>query len=510
MKTPRTPKQASRRERGLSRRLFLTGLGGVTLGLPFLESLPIAGRRKKARAQTTPGGSPKRLAVFFMCNGVNMDTFWPSVGYGAISPGDFAGSAMEPIAGYADRLLIPRGIHMTPRASWPPGNPYGSAVGDDHGKGMGQKLTCQPLVPGSEYAAGISVDQEIAKHLNPPNREALTLMVGSRGGGGATSYISFTGPEQPVSGRNNPWLAYQDFIGMTGGSIGGGGDPGGEVQDLLVNRRKSVIDLVAGQLEKLTSPSVGLSKGDQDKLDMHLSIVRDLEQELAASGMPQLASCELPADRVAEIEALDPDQITWDSQFKTIGRMHMDILALSLACDTTRAASIQWGTGAGGPVFTWDGMSHAYNHHKLSHGETMDDGGQPVPGYQGMLFDIDTWFMNELEYLLDRLDGYAEADGTVLDNSCVLFTNELSDGKGHDYRDQPYIIAGSCGGYFETGRYVKMNSGDNTMATDAPNNKLMTTILNAVGVTAPGGGPVQNFGHPDYTPESGEYDVLKA
>ena len=63
-----------------------------------------------------------------------------------------------------------------------------------------------------------------------------------------------------------------------------------------------------------------------------------------------------------------------------------------------------------------------------------------------VLFDIDRWFIGEYVYLLDRLAGYDEGGTSVLDNSAVVFMNELSNGKIHDFRDLPYIIAGSCGG----------------------------------------------------------------
>ncbi len=59
-----------------------------------------------------------------------------------------------------------------------------------------------------------------------------------------------------------------------------------------------------------------------------------------------------------------------DEQYPRVGRMQMDLIALALSCDHTRVATLQWGAGAGGPIFKWGGMSHLYNHHKLSHGNT--------------------------------------------------------------------------------------------------------------------------------------------
>jgi hypothetical protein len=156
-------------------------------------------------------------------------------------------------------------------------------------------------------------------------------------------------------------------------------------------------------------------------------------------------------------------------------------------------------------------MSHQYNHHKLSHGNTKDDcSGGAVAGYEGMLSSIDEWYAGEFAYLLDRLNAYDEGSGTVLDNTCVVMANELSHGKAHDFRDLPYVMAGSCAGYFKTGQYIKVTNQSNTVNDqDAPHNKLLTTLCNAMGVTDSSGNPITYFGDPQYG-EPGEFEMLKA
>ncbi|HTN86332.1 MAG TPA: DUF1552 domain-containing protein [Sorangium sp.] len=469
----------------MKRRTFLRGACGVMLGLPFLESL------RAGDAKADPASAARRFIAFFMCNGVNMDRFFPSTQYGALTAASFgAERAIAPLAGYRDRLLIPRGIHMAPR-----GFGWDMSAGDDHAKGMGCKLTAQPLVQGSQYPAGISLDQFIASKVNPPGTPALTLMVGARTPN-VRGHISYSGSEQPVAGENNPWLAYKDLIGETNLEE--------EALVRLTKRRESVLDLVGAEYEGLLKKK--LSKADREKLEMHFQTVRDLEVGMGNAGViPR----ELPPERAAEIEAINPDTVSFDAEFKKIGRMQMDILALAIATGATRSATLQWGSGAHGPIFKWDGMSHEYNHHKLSHGNTKDDdSGSVVDGYEEMLFNIDRWFIGEYVYLLDRLAGYDEGGTSVLDNSAVVFMNELSNGKVHDFRDLPYIIAGSCGGYFKTGQYIKVTGQRDTVQDeDAPHNKLLTTLANAVGCTEEGGGPIKNFGS---FGEPGEFDQLKA
>ncbi len=467
----------------MKRRLFLEGALGATLGLPFLESLATSGE-----AQAAPGDNARFIA-FFCCNGVNQNTYWPTTGYGAIDSAALQTCALAPMSAYADRILIPRGIHKTPRG-------YGQeqTVGDDHANGMAGKLTAQRC--GSDtYAMGISLDQYIAQALNEPGTPALTLLVGNKANN-VLGHISYTGAGQPVTGENNPALAYQDLVGL--------GNLDDEELARLLARRQSVLDLVSDEYDYLLSRK--LSKADRDKLDMHFTAVRDLEISMSGG-----IECILDPAREAEILGVDGGSVALDANFKMIGRMQMDVLALAIACGATRAATLQWGSGAGGPIFDWDGISHNYNHHKLSHGTTEDGdcSNCDVPGYQQMLTDIDRWYAGEFAYLLDKLDAYQEIDGTVLDNSAVVMMNELGDGKGHTYTDLPYVIAGSCGGYLRTGQYINMGNGSNTNSLDAPHNKLLCTLANAVGVQE-NGGPVTSFG--DLTTDSsqsGEYEQLK-
>src|SRR5690349_11260579 len=185
----------------MSRRLFLRGAGGIAIGLPFLESL--APRTARAADST-----PRRFVAFMTHNGVDMARFRPT-SMGAITPATLAGTALAPLSDYASSMIVPRGIHTTP-----PG--YTSATpGDEHHKGMGHRLTCAPLDPGTLYATGISVDQVIAQAKNAGGAPPLTLNVGPHVDG-VYAHSSYTGPGQPVTGENNPWLAYQDLMGLAG------------------------------------------------------------------------------------------------------------------------------------------------------------------------------------------------------------------------------------------------------------------------------------------------------
>src|SRR5690606_26874536 len=136
----------------LNRRNFLRGALGVSVGLPFLESV--------RRASAQDADAVKRFVCFFNCNGVQMDRFFPTSD-GPLSAATLSGTALEPLTPFASRMLVPRGTFMVPRGWGRDGGP-----GDDHAKGMGHKLTADFLEDTEDqYARSISVDQEIARAL---------------------------------------------------------------------------------------------------------------------------------------------------------------------------------------------------------------------------------------------------------------------------------------------------------------------------------------------------------
>jgi hypothetical protein len=384
---------------------------------------------------------------------------------------------------------VPRGIHTTP-----PG--YTNATpGDEHHKGMGHRLTCAPLDPDTLFATGISIDQVIAQAKNPGGGPPLTLDVGARSDG-VYAHSSYLGPGAPVTGENNPWLAYQDLMGLSGLDD--------EQIARITARRESVLDLLEDEFAGLSSS--GLSTADKQKLDLHLTSIRDLELDM----LDTLVPCLLDATRAAELEALDPDTVGYDAMYPVCGRMQMDLVALALACGSTVVATLQWNHSVGGPIFGWGGMDHDYSHHKLSHGNTADDNsGSIVAGYLDMIHAIDTWYAGELAYLLDKLAAYPEGDGTLLDNCAVAWLHDMSDGFTHSYLDMPHVVVGSCGGYLATGRHVQVSSGNPSTQSDAGHNKLFTTLMNGLGMTDDDGGPVASFGDPAHC-DPGELDALKA
>jgi hypothetical protein len=485
----------------LGRRRVLRGFGGAMLGLPFLEALSAGGARAQAEPPLT------RFGVFFCCNGVDLERWFPKGSFGELTDAHLQGTSNEVLLPYRSKLLFPRGVHMTPR-----GFDRDGGGGDDHGKGMAHKLTAQFADDDDGLAQGPSIDHVLARAINPgaegSRRAPLNLMVGRASRSGGLDYISYSGAGRAVAGINNPWNAYAAFVNLTGDE-----PAAGEALDRIGRRRQSVLDLVNEQFADLKRGP--LSRADQQKLDLHMTSIREIETGMTGSGLSCLDPTLRDRALVFEGKTREAEQ---EAQYPLIADLQLDIYALSLVCGYTRVATMQFDRGAGGPTFRWQGMSHEYNHHKLSHGKVRDDcfgedtanGCDNVDGYRDMLFEIDRWHQERFARLLGKLDGYGEADGkTVLDNSVILYTNELSDGKGHSFMDLPYILAGSAGGFFKQNQYVRLGA-DNARNDDqrAPHNKLLNTLVNAMGVQSDWFGVAEGGG--GETMQGGVYDALIA
>jgi hypothetical protein len=448
-----------RSARFLSRRTFLRGAAGAAVGLPLLESIGPSPLQAQTAKRVT------RFLSFHSSCGVETERFWPAVG--ALSEGSFTGKGTEALAPYASRLLIPRGVHGYPVGTW-----------TGHSEGTCQALTAAAI--GNGVAQGRSIDQVIADALNPAGREALVMRPGGRDlGVAAFNSISYRAAGQVATAESNPFRSYRSMMGM-----GTTPPPEGDVAaERLLARRQSVVDLVREEFQELQR--IDLGRADREKLDQHFQLVRDVENGM--SGDPGVVACNLDAETTAQLDAIKQDTVESNDSFPTMARLFAKIAALSLACQYTRSAVLQWGAAvAGAPMYRWDGISHSHRHHPLSHGTTDDFNESAVSGYKDMLFAIDRWNISEFVKLLGLLDAYKEQDGTtLLDNTVVLYTNEFSHGQGHTTGDLPMIIAGGAG-YFQLGRSLLLNGSTADIGGVTGNagqsHRLLCTVLNAAGV----------------------------
>jgi hypothetical protein len=437
----------------IARRSLLRA-AGIAVGLPALEAMVPGGGGRAARAA---GVAPRRFVVMFSANGTIYPQWLPVAGPGGAR--DFQLSPiLQPLAARQADLVVVAGLAQQ------------GGGGDGHQNGIGGMLTGQSLDPGpfqggansgtSGWAAGISVDQAVAAAIGGTTRlRSLELGV-QVGEADNRSRMSYLGADQPVPPETSPLNAYNRLFG------GDGASPLALAR--LRARRRSVLDAVRGQLAKVEA-RVGAS--DRARLDAHATAIRGIEDRLDAA-TNQTPACLNPAAPQLPPSLFDNDA------FPAVGTLQMDLMALALACDLTRVASLQWSQSVSQVRHTWLGITDG--HHDLSH--LPDDDAVAVD----KLTRINTWYATQLAYLTGKLADTPEVDGTrLLDASLVLWCNELGKGNTHSRLNAPYVLVGGAGGGLATGRFL-------TYTGDLPHNNLLTSLLLAMGI------PATTFGRADW------------
>jgi len=520
----------------MNRRVFLKGIGGVSLAAPFLPS--VAEKAAKAQGMTTT--PPKRLVIYFTHNGCLTNRWWPKVttytnGAATLTADMLKGQTLEPLSPYIAKLTVPRGFRSM--------NAYGSGQSiDPHDQAVGSKLTCATIDSANKrYATAASLDHVIAKQINPNQASPLVLSVGAASTQ-IKEVVSFSAPGTAFPATVNPLTVYNQLTGVfgTGGSTGGTGQAA-----YLVKRKQSVLDLCKSDLARYQA--LKMSKNDKTLVQTWMDLLRTTETGIVPTATP--TSCSKTTAEAAPFTATSanvmaasptgkitlgsvlgntPDPVgdaNLATSFTKGGDMFLNLIALSMICDSNRMIMMLY---PGYVTFNWDGIMHTHEHHGLSHrtGDFTVGGACGVTGVLDMIWQIDKWYAGKYAKLVGLLDSINESNGTLLDNTATMWLPELSDGAAHNLNNLPIVIAGKCGGYLKTGQVVnvegtgtpQMGNSDMSCANGGnigntgssggmyPINKLYVTLMNAVGCTAtgmPGGGKVTQFGQFDGTGSTG-------
>ena len=442
----------------IGRRAFLRGSLGATVALPLLSTLG-------GPARAVPPTFPKRLVVFYTPHGT-VKSEWK------VSGGE-AGLALEgiaaPLAPHRNDLLFLANVDMLSAGVGP---------GDTHQEGMGALLTGTPCLADPSgsggkrmdtgdpvgWGGGVSVDQFLARGLGSVTRfPSLELgvfsdfhQVGGR--------IVYQGPGRPIAPVNDPAVVFDRVFGDLGADVG--------ALARLRAERKSVLDVVGRQFARHAGR---VDRQDREKLELHAQAVRDLERRLSIPGASLGGTCRRPPRPVVDATSL--------VAYPDVGRLQMDLLVMALACDLTRVATVMWSHAGPTPGSPWLGFDDG--HHSLSHM------GESDLRAQAKLARLKTWYASQLAYLIAAMKAIPEGDGTMLDHTVIFWCSELSVGPTHSHRDMPFVLAGSCGGYFKTGRLVDFGRGKTDEGRS--HNDLLVSLCHAMGRTE-----VTTFGDPAF------------
>lgn len=416
----------------LSRRDFLGRLGVSAAALPFLSGLPGLQAAAPAKRQ--------RVIVMFTPNGTIPGDFWPQEeGANFTLP-----RILKPLQPWRERVLVAKGVCNQVRGD-----------GDNHMRGMSCLLTGAELLPGNiqggshtaaGWAGGISIDQELKNHLQ--SREETKTRFGSLEFGVAVPNRADPWTRMSYAGANKPVAPIDDPYQMLGKLYGQSKD------------RKTLLSILDDVRDDLKQVSGKLSTEDRDRLEEHLTLVREMESELQNDGASQGLNHPVPQ--------LDPDIELVNDNTPRISRMQIDLMVNAMANDMTRVATLQFMRSVGQARMHWLGIEDG--HHSLSHEPDNNETAKE------QLIKINEWFSGELAYLTKKLAETPEpgADGSMLDHTLVVWLNELGKGNSHTLDDIPFVlIGGEKSHHFQMGRSLRFPS--------VPHNRLWLSIANAMG-----------------------------
>lgn len=440
----RKPHPASVR---LSRRILLQG-AGTAVALPWLESLPVWGTAARA-AETAASPVPLRFGVQFMACGVNAEHWWAK-GEGASME---LGKSLTPMQPHKHKMNLVNGLFNR------------SAVGVGiHPGQTGNILSGAALQKGPELRGGISVDQELANQIGGQTAQASLVLGCEQPTTGYhetnfsmaySSHISWQNATSPVPMEVYPALAFDSLFDNRGN-----------------RRNQSVLDRVR---EHAASLSRQVSSGDKAKLDEYMTSVREVEKQIQRmrkrqeTAADRLQTSGKPAHQMSRPDNGLPEDI------RDHMRLMCDIIALAFQTDKTRVATLLMCRDISGLFYPFLDVRSA--HHSASHRDTSDD-------YER----VTRYYVSQFAYLCQRLDAMREGDGTVLDNTCLMFINNMWSGSKHDSTKVPLILAGGLGGSLQTGRVLDYTDRDDE---DRKLCSLYLSILQRMGAQADGFGDAE-------------------
>jgi hypothetical protein len=419
----------------ISRRALLGGLGAASLA----TLLP----RRFGRAQASP---PTRFLAVHVPEGMWSGAPRPTAG------GTDLGPILKALQPYQAKLTVMNNLSMSSRDHGP--------GGDGHHRGVPHMFTCIEMLD-ENNAGGASIDQKIADAIGgssqfPSLQFAVRIVYGDTNG-----RPIWSGPGLVVPAMQSPWDAYNrifsNFMPMSATMT---------VQKPKIDLRRSALDHALAETAALRTR---LSAGDRMLVDSYQDSLRSIEKRLTMTPMPQVASCAPPM-------LGDSIDVKAEANYPQIGQLQMDLIVAAFQCGLTRVASLQWGNSNDQCTYSWLGVN-TLGHDMAHNNNNCDpDGSKKLKTYQ--------WYSEQFAYLLGKLDAIPEGDGTMLDNTVVLWASEFSDSNGHVADKLMWTLMGNANGFFKQGRILDL--GGRSL------NDLHTTLGNAFGISD------KIFGNPAY------------
>ena len=402
------------RSNAFSRRAVLRGTG-CAMALPWLESV-------SALADPTSADFPKRFGVVFLGCGVN-ENHWSAEGNGAdmklsktLSPLEPLKQKINVVDGLYVKALTNQGIHPAQ---------------------TGSLLSGVPITKGAIIHSGVSVDQMIAGHVGQDTPQSSIVLACEQPMTGFhetnfslaySSHLSWQTPDSPVPVEVYPAQAWDNLFDNRGS---------------LLN--VSVLDRVKDRAQDLSRK---ISSTDRGKLDEYLTSVREVEKRVELMRKAGQDANETAKAKNTVLAAMDRPSNGLPEDLREHARLMCDIIAIAFQTNKTRVASLIISRDLSAMYYPF--LDVKEGHHAASHDNASDN-------YER----IAHFHVAQYAYLASKLDSMKEGNGTVLDNSCLMFMSNMFVGRKHDNSHLPLLLAGGLGGTLKTGRSLNyMNAGD--------------------------------------------------
>jgi hypothetical protein len=387
------------------------------------------------------------MAFFYIPNGVNVGQWNPS---GEGTDYEFS-PTLKPLEPHRQELLITAGLTLDKARANGDG-------GGDHARSAAAFLTgCQPRkTNGADIKVGPSVDQLAARHLGKVTRfPSLELGCdrGAQSGNCDSGYscayssnISWRSEHTPVTKEVDPRQVFERLFSF------GDGQEVGEARHRRNRYNKSILDFVR---EDASSLQRELGQSDRRKIDEYFSSMRDVERRIAFAEK----STGEDLKGVTRPQGIPPE-------FQDHIRTLMDLMVLAFQGDLTRVSTFMIANAGSNRSYRF--VEVPEGHHSLSHHGSDEEKLKKIAR-------IDLFHVQQFAYLLEKMKSVGEGDGTLLDNSMIVFGSGIGDGNRHNHHDLPILLAGSGGGTIKGGRYLKYEN-------ETPLTNLYTSMLDRVGM----------------------------
>ena len=413
----------------LSRRALLRGVG-VSMALPWMESLPVWGAGR--RASDEPGQAPVRFACLFSGNGFHAKEWWAE-GEGA---GMKLGRVLEPLAPFREKLNFIRGLFNRE-----------AQYGGIHSAQTGQLLSGAKLAPNGAIRSGTSMDQVMARRIGRKTKVSSLVLgcetslpnVHKNYSMVYSSHISWSSPTTPTPLELYPALAFDRLFRSERGRAD-----------------RSVLDAVRDEASGLRSR---ISTSDRRRLEEYLDSVREVERRIDRAGQEGRLEGWKPTldkpDMVRPPEGLPQDI---DQHM----RLMCDLLILAFQTDTTRICTLKLNNDWSQLRMPHLGVNDI--HHLVSHKDN------------AAWLKVNQFFVGQAAYIAERLDAIQEGDRTLLDNTMLLYLSSMLTGS-HNVKELPVVLVGRGGGQVRGGRVLNYKNQANRQMC-----RLYLSIMGKMGV----------------------------